>query len=430
MDASLSEDPDDGELEYFWSKIHPNSDSVFENHCEDEPETACFTNDDDICLNDDGAGGTVQCDSNDDCTNGGDDRCLHNSGSTSPECTEGICLLENRREREFASFIADRPGPYTIRLLVETTRGGTDIGQKVLGTFPQLLVVGSLYGFGGARGALVAEYTDARSFAARAIAGVSSPFTGNLLLAVETPGVVREFDRYDGSIIDTFGETASVGISPIDIVFGQDQDLYAVDADGTLTLFDGVTGLFLTTVGDVTTGAEQVSSVAIRASNGNLLVADGRAGQPIREHDITDGSLVGVLGVTGGVVQAVALAVADDGTMYIADQAGDVVVCDEDGAVCSQLGGAADVLVGGGPTAIALNPAGDQTVAQVVVADAVAEQVVGCMTDGSGCTILSDTVGLSSSYADIFFAPAELPTTTTTTTTSTTMTTTTTTLAP
>jgi hypothetical protein len=422
LDGASSVDPEDDGLLYFWSKIHPTSESEFEDHCEDEPGTVCFTNSDDFCLNDDGSGDQVLCNSNDDCINGDDDRCLPNSGTMSPDCTEGICLLGFSRELEYASFVADRPGPYTIRLLTETTREGTDVGEAVVDTYPQLLVVGSLFGFGGARGALIGEYSDAALFAANAVAGAASPFTGNMLLAVTDPGTVREFSVDDGSIVGPFGETASSGINPIDIVFGQDQDLYTVDADGTVTRFDGATGLLLATVGDVTTGIQQVSSLAIRASNGNLLVADGRVDEAIREHDISDASLVGALGLTGAAaVQAVALAVADDGTMYIADMAGDVIVCDEDGASCAQLGGAASVLAGGGPSAIAINPAGDETTAQIVVTDVVAEQVVGCMADGSGCAAFGDTDGLSSAYADLFFAPTELPTTTTSSTTTTTL---------
>lgn len=429
LDASASTDPENDGLEYFWTKIHPTSTSTFDDHCEDFPTVVCSSNSNDECLNDDSLGDAVFCATNADCTNGDDDRCLTNSGTMSPDCSTGICLLGFARQTEIASFVADKPGPYTVRLLAETSKGATNVEQRVLSTYPQLLVVGSLFGFGGARGALIQRYPDADSFASGAVAGVSSPTSGDMLLAIPNPGLVRAFSADDGSIVGTFGETGSVGINPIDLVFGQDGNLYCVDADGTVTIFGGANGLFIGVLGDVTAGTQEVASIAIRPANGNLLVADGRAGEPIREYGIASGNFRSNFGDTGTAVgQAVDLAFADDGMVYIADQDGQVVVCAQNGTACATLGGSSAALATGGPSAIAVNPAGEQTTAQIVIADAVAEQVIGCLADGSLCETFGDTVGLGSSYSDVFFAPPVLPTTTTTTTTTTTVSTTTTTL--
>jgi hypothetical protein len=430
-----STNPEEDDLEFFWTKIHPTSETDFDEHCEEEPKTVCFTNDDDVCRNLDAAGNEVFCHSEADCVNGDDDQCVFNSGTSSPECTVGICLLGQARLRECASFVADRPGPYRVRLQAETSRGAANVEEKPVSTYPQMLVVGSLFGFGGARGAFISEYPDADTFASDASAGVSSPITGNMLLAVTTPGLVREFLLDDGSIVGTFGETATAGLNPIDIVFGQDENLYAVQDDGIVMRFDGTSGLFIGIFGDVTTGAEEVVSIGIRAGNGNLLAVDGRAGEPVREYGINSGEFRSFYGDTGtAVVQSVDLDFALDGSVYIADLAGDIVTCAENGTACSSLGGASSALAAGGPSAIAVNPAADQTVAQIVVSDMVNEQVVGCLADGSGCFVLGDTVALGSAYSDVFFAPPDLPTTTTTTiptTTSTSSTSTTsTTLAP
>ena len=112
-------------------------------------------------------------------------------------------------------------------------------------------------------------------------------------------------------------------------------------------------------------------------SNGNLMVADGRAGEPIREYGIISGNFRSDYGDTGtAVMQSVDLAFAPDGSVYIADLAGDVVTCLSNGTACASLGGAAAALAVGGPSGIAVNPAANETMAQIVVADSVNAQVI------------------------------------------------------
>ena len=427
MDGSASEDPTGKGLEYLWTKISATSQSDFDDHCEDFPDVVCFSNDDDQCSVDDPV---VFCQSNDDCTASDNDFCITNSGTTSPDCPEGICLLDNSRNREIASFVADVPGPYTIRLLAETDQGGTDVQQLQLSTYPSLMLLGSLYAFGGTEGGLIAEFADAQTFAPNAVAGVSSPLTGNILLAV-TAGTIREFDYRDGSIVGTFGEAGSVGISPVAMAFDAGGDLYVASTDGTVSIFDGGTGLAIGVFGDVTAGTESVVAIGFAPSNGNLLVVDGQAGEAVREYGINSGSLRGDFGDTAGAAaRAVDIAFLGDPPtdMYIADGAGDLIRCDANGTGCVVMPAAATLLPVNGPTAVAANPAGAGVDAAVLVTDSVNQRVIDCNVDGSVCGVFGDTVALPSAYRDVFFAPPDVPTTTTTTTSTMTSTTTTTTL--
>ncbi len=424
LDASASTDPHNAELDYTWTVINPRSNAKFEDHCEDVPEEICTHNDDDPCSDDP----NTFCTSNDDCASG---TCLTNTGTTSSECSSGKCLVGKGRQGVIATFVADVPGPYSVRLLVESNRAN-DVATITLDTYPSLFVVGSLYAFGGTQGGLVGEFADASSFAAGATRGVADPETGNILLAVPAAGLVREFDYRDGSVVGTFGETAVFNNDPVALAFDAAGRLFVADSDGQVQVYDGGSGLFIRTFGDVAGPGEGVSALAF-STDGHLLVVDGGAGRPIREY-ASDGTFLGSVGDTGSAVgRAVDVAVADDGTgdLLIADADGQVVRCTSAGTGCSPLPAASALLKAGGPTAIAINPADAVPEAKVLVADAVLGAVVACDGDGTTCAIFGETGTVTSTFADVLFAPPEVPTTTTTTlsTTTTTVTVTTTTTA-
>ena len=421
LDARDSTDPKDQALEFTWRLVHPTSEAEFEDHCEDMPAEICTHNDDDPCSDDP----NTFCTSNADCATG---TCLINSGTTSSQCSTGKCLVGKGDHSPIATFVADVPGPYSIRLLAESSRAN-DVATMVLDTYPSLFVVGSLFAFGGTQGAAIGEFADAASFAAGAVRGVSNPVTGNILLAVPGAGLVREFDYRDGSVVGTFGETGAFNSDPVALTFDASERLFVADSDGTVQVYDGSTGLFIRTFGDVTTGGQSVVAMEFSPVTGNLLVVDGGAGQALREYDAA-GSLVGVLTETASAVgRAVDLAFADDGSddLLIADGDGDVIRCAAGGTACASFGSASSVLQAGGPTAISVNPSDDGPSAKVLIADSVLSAVVGCSSDGASCAVFGDTDSISSSFSDILFAPPSVPTTTTTTvsTTSTTVTTTT-----
>jgi len=424
LDAGDSTDPKDQELDFTWALVHPTSQAEFEDHCEDVPAEICTHNDDDPCSDDP----DTFCTSNADCATG---TCLINSGTTSSECSTGKCLVGKGEHSPIATFIADVPGPYSIRLLAESTRAN-DVATTVLDTYPSLFVVGSLFAFGGTQGAAIGEFSDAASFAAGAVRGVSNPATGNILLAVPGAGLVREFDYRDGRVVGTFGETAAFNADPVALAFDASGRLFVADSDGSVQVYDGSTGLFIRTFGDVAAGTEGVVAMEFSPVTGNLLVVDGAAGEALREYDAA-GNLVGTLRQTASAVgTAVDLAFADDGSddLLIADGDGDVIRCAADGTACASFGSASSVLQVGGPTAITVNPSDDAPSAKVLVADSVLGAVVGCSSDGAACAVFGDTDSVSSSFSDILFAPPSVPTTTTTTvsTTSTTVTTTSTTV--
>ncbi|RMF25778.1 MAG: hypothetical protein D6760_00150 [Deltaproteobacteria bacterium] len=421
LDASDSTDPKDRELDFTWTIVHPTSQAEFEDHCEDVPAEICTHNDDDPCSDDP----NTFCTSNADCATG---TCMINAGTTSSECSTGKCLVGKGNHSSIATFIGDVPGPYSVRLLAESSRAN-DVATMVLDTYPSLFVVGSLFAFGGTQGAAIGEFADAASFAAGATRGVSNPATGNILLAVPGAGLVREFDYRDGSVVGTFGETAAFSSDPVALAFDASGRLFVADSDGRVQIYDGSTGLFIRTFGDVAAGGESVSAIAFSPVTGNLLVVDGAAGKAVREYDAA-GNLVGPLGATGAAAGvAVDLAFADDGTndLLIADGDGDVIRCASDGTGCSSFGSASSVLQAGGPTAIEVNPSDAAPSAKVLIADSVLGAVVGCSGDGATCGVFGETDSISSSFSDVLFAPPAVPTTTTTTvsTTSTTVTTTT-----
>jgi len=408
LDATASTEPRGRKLEDTWTLVHPTSKAKFDSHCEDVPEEICTKNDDDVCAED----SSVFCTTNADCPTG---ECKLNSGTRSSECSTGKCLVGRGDRGAIASFVADVPGPYVVRLLVESPVAN-DIDTMILDTYPSLFVVGSLVAFGGTRGGLIGEFGDARTFAPDSPAGAANPNTGNVLLAVPEAGLVREFDYRTGSVVGTFGETGVFSREPVALAFDGAGRLYVADADGTVRTYDGETGLFLDTVGDVTSGEQSVRAIAVSPVTGDLLVVDGRAGEAIRVYDAATGAAKGVLGETGGAVgRAMDLAFSEEPALFIADADGVVVRCSASGTDCAPLSGASGLLEPGGPTAVAVNPAVSAVDARVLVADAVAKAVVACSLDGSSCSVFGDTVGLDSAYADLFFAPPELPTTTTTT---------------
>jgi hypothetical protein len=80
------------------------------------------------------------------------------------------------------------------------------------------------------------------------------------------------------------------------------------------------------------------------------------------------------------------------------------------------------LLAGGGPSAVAGNPSyafSAASSAAVLLADAVKGWVVACNEAATSCQVFGDTDTLSSDFSDLFYAPAETPTTTSTSTTST-----------
>jgi len=446
LDGSESTDPEgpNSGLQFFWSALNETATVTFDDRCEDDLEQICDENSDDRCAEaqtvdcatnaDCNVGNcdpgtdeceekqTVFCNSNDDCEEG---TCATNSGTTSPDCTSGICGIGDGREQSIASFVTPAPGPYEIRLLAEGEKSN-NVGTRLVDTYPSLYLVGGpLFVFGGTGGAVVGEVADAASFAPNAVRGAGDPLNGNLLLADPVLGVVREFDYRTQSIVGTFGETAVLD-QPVALAFNAANSLYVADADGTVDVFSGDSGLRQGTFGDVTLALEQVTSLAFVPTSGNLLVVDGRPGVGLREFD-TSGAFVGIYGDTatavGQAVDATFLAEPAP-ALLIADAAGDVKICSVDGTGCGSFGSVASQLAVNGPTAIAVNPAASFVPSSaVLVADKVNEYVVACAADGTGCSAFGETSGNGSQYLDIFFTPPTTPTpdTTTTSTTSTTL---------
>lgn len=442
-----SSDPEGGknqDLEFFWTALNETSQVTFDDRCEDDLEQICDENSDDLCsepaeqactTNADCAVGNCDtgeqkcedlqnqvCSSNDDCDNG---NCVLNSGTSSPDCVEGICLLQEGREQVLASFVATAPGPYDLRLLVEGSRSN-NVGLRTLQTYPSMQLVGSLIGFGGTAGGLIGASADADSFAANAVRGAGNPVSGNILLADPVLGSVREFDFRTTNVVGTFGETDLL-TAPVALAFDAENDLYVANQDGTVEIFDGASGLRRGTFGDVTAAGEEVTSLLFVPDSGNLLVVDGRAGQPLREYDIGTAALVGAFGATGSIGQAVdATYLGDLGdALLVADASGDVIECAADGTACAPFGSAGALLSPGGPTAIELNPSAAYVPeSAVLIADRVSAYVVACTIDGSACDVFGDTEGQDSEYLDVLFAPVTTPTPDTTTTTISTTTTT------
>ncbi len=397
LSAGDSVDPEnaseaDKNLSYQWTIVHSSSSVEFDDYCEDSGES------DTVCSSDD-------------------------------DCSLGDCGTDDGWKLEDVSFVPDRPGPYTVRLTVTSTKAaGTEV--TVLDTYPSLFVVDSLSRFGGTAGLAASQFSDADEFAEDASYGVTSPSSGNILLVVPDAGVVREFSVETGLVVASFGETGTFVSDPVALAFDSSGDLYVAQSDGAVKIFDGSSGLYLGDFGDVAGSSENVTAMAFSPDDASLVVVDGGSGEPLRYYD-TDGTALGDLGTTSATVsQAADLAFLTSGsttTLLIADAggSGDLLTCDSDGTDCDSFGSgaAAALLASGGPSAVTVNPAASAaTGAEILVADAVGRYVVGCSSDGTSCAVFGATSSLSSAYDDILFAPASVPTTTTTTTSTTTTT--------
>jgi hypothetical protein len=431
LNASGSFNPTSGDLSFFWTLLPPSdSDTQIDDHCEDNPDEVCIANVD-ACSDD----ALKECTTNSDCevagcqTAGDCAVCVEGHGQTSPQCTTGRCDVDQGRRQDFVTFLADVRGPYTMRVLFQTN-DSNDTGAVALDTYPSLYLLGSLFELGGTHGGLVGEFSDADTFADGAVALVTSPETGNLLLAIPgPPGRVLEFNYRDGTDIGVFGETGDFVQIPVAMAFDNEDRILIAGAAGGVDAFDATQGRFIRTVADVTTGTEEVSAIAISPVTNDLLVVDGRAGQPVRAYNSSTGApaeppTFGDIGTVAA--QAVDLAFLN-GVVFVADAAGHLVTCTnaELGTNCSVVTAADALLQPNGPTSIAVNPAADATDADVLIADSVAKAVIACKSDGSSCTTFGESAGLDSEYLDLAFAPAAVPapepppqfTTTTTSTT-------------
>lgn len=448
LSGESSTDPEagkDSEPDFFWTALNNVVTVSFDDRCEEDIDQICEENSDDLCAeaqvqacatNADCAVGDCDskasqceelqnrtCNSDEDCDTG---PCRFNSGTSSPDCEEGICVIGGGNDLPIASFLASAPGPYGVRLLVEG-RKSNNVGLRTLQTYPSLYVLGSMIAFGGTNGGLVGELSDVDRYAPNAVRGVGNPVSGNILLADPVIGSIREFDFQSGNILGTFGETANA-TAPIALAFDATDDLYVVNQDGTVQIYDGASGLFAGNFADVTLGAEEVISIVFAPATGNLLVVDGRAGQGLREFDGETGAFLGLYGTTaaavGQAVDAAFLSAADGGGLLIADATGDVKRCRANGTACQSFGTVASLLAAGGPTAVAVNPSAEfEPDSAVLIADRTNEYVIACTSDGATCEVFGDTAGLDSGYVDVFFAPPEtpIPDTTTTSTTTTTL---------
>lgn len=452
-------DPTGQGLEFFWSLIRPSdSETEYEDHCEDVPPEVCTANDDTSC--EDAAdpcdvdaesccATNADCDIPDECDQ---DRstcvldqtrfcrtnadctiaveCDQESGTVSSQCSEGPCNVNGGQEMEFATFIADVPGPFTVRLLTQASNSANDVGTRVIRTNPSLFLIGSLVQFGGTGGALVGLSGDAEIFAPGAQAGAASTVDGNLLLAVPSPPLIREFDFRTGDVVGTFGETSQFSDIAVALTFDEGGVLWVAYENGLVRRFDGANGLFIDEFADVTGPGQSVSAIAVSPDSANLLVADPTPAAGIREYARSNGSFAGVLGDTATAVgEGVDLAFQGDPAAFllIADGVGDVIRCNTGGTACASLGAFASALAGARPSSIAVNPSAIADAAAIVVGVPSQERVLACGPDGLGCADFGETLGFNVSYSDVVFAPTEAPTTTTTTlfglTTSTTVTT-------
>jgi hypothetical protein len=280
-----------------------------------------------------------------------------------------------------------------------------------LNTYPSLFLLGSLFSFGGTGGALVAEYADADVYASDAVAMTADPATGNVLIAVDTdPGRVLAFGFRNGVFLGVFGETASFSTAPVALAFDEAERLFVANTDGSVQRYDSL-GRFIASVGDVTALAEQVGAIALSPVSGELLVVDGRAAQPIRRYNPSNGAFLGVLGTVESVAtQPVDIAFFATTDLFVADGTGALVRCNPDGTACADVAAATSLLAPGGPTSVAVNPAAEATAADVMIADSVNRTVVACDADGSACAVFGETSDLRSTYLDLTFAPTELPT--------------------
>jgi hypothetical protein len=181
------------------------------------------------------------------------------------------------------------------------------------------------------------------------------------LVSADTASVDR-FDGVTGAYLDTFVTPGSGGlVSPVDLVFGPDGDLYVSDWTGNQVLrYDGATGAFLNVVASglsspegLTFGpdgnlyiANQGSSEVLRVTSsgvspfvtagsgglsqprkaefgpdGNLYVASNGTGQVLRYNGQT-GAFLNVFVTTGATTGPMWLDFGGDGLLYVAQHTG------------------------------------------------------------------------------------------------------------
>ncbi len=426
LSGASSTDPSgrEDQFSFTWSIVNPGANTRFDDHCADDFAEICTSNVDDRCRD---VPDTL-CTTNADC--GEFDECKLGSGTSSDQCTTGRCAIGDGDTNESATFVADVPGPFEVRMVVQTD-AASDIDTIILDTYPSLYVVGSLLAFGGTGGAFLGELTDAAVFAAGASAGASNPLNGDLLLIDSSIGVLRRFDLRSGEVLGAFGESDAQVDSPVALAFDQDGDLYVAQADGVVKVFDGETGLLISSLSGI---GSDVVAIAISPLSGDLLVADAVPAAGIRAYGL-DGTSKGVLGSTSTAADRIVdFAFYGDPVeaLFIADRSGTVIYCAPDGTSCAEFAGLASLLGAAGPSAIAVNPSAVDTSAQILIADpSDSGRVIACDESGTTCTTFGETGdggaggAFSSSFKDIFFAPPVMPTSTTVTTTTSSTTTTT-----
>ena len=421
LDGRESTDPNGNseDLQFVWRFTEGALEtSDFDDHCREDYDQICDSNDNDHCSND-----TERfCNDDSDCDTLG--RCLLNTGTTSSDCTEGICGLEEGDEGDRASFVAKVAGPFTVRLTaIGAESNGT--ATRVLDTYPSLFLTDSILQFGGTGGAFLGALADAADFASNASEGAADPTNGNIVVIDDTLRLVREFDLRTGEIVGPFGESDRFVNNPTALAFDVENGrLFVAEASGRVLTFDTESGFLISEFANV--GADPVA-MRFSPTSGNLLVVYGTSGTGIRVFN-ADGTNLGVLGETATAAEDAVdfdfLGEAQDHDLLIADGSGKVVRCDSDGTDCGTFSNAAnDMLAPGSPSAIAVNPSSDHTDADVMIADPVGERVITCNSNGNECEVFGETGdNYGSNYSDVFFAPSETPTTTTTTsTTSTTL---------
>jgi DNA-binding beta-propeller fold protein YncE len=418
LDATGSTDPNGNseDLEFLWRiTAGGNDDTKFDDHCREDFDEICTENDDDHCSND-----TERfCHEDSDCLNLG--TCDLNSGTTSSQCTTGLCGLEEGDELDHATFVANVAGPFEVRVTaIGNDSNGT--ATRTFDTFPSLYLIDTIYQFGGTEGAFLGEAPDADEFANDASEGASDPANGNLVVIDDELELVRVFDLKTGEVVGPFGESDRVVKKPVALAFHPDNDrLFIAEAAGRVLQFDDATGLLINVFTDIGPGAV---AMKFNPETGSLLVVYGNTGTGVREFD-EDGNALGVLGETDtAVTNAVDIDFLGD-DLLIADSTGRVVRCGNDGNDCVPFSSELDdLLAAGSPTAIAVNPSQEFTNNDVMVADPVAKRVITCRSNGTDCATFGDTDDgeIDSSYRDVFFSPGAAPTTTTSTTSTTTTT--------
>lgn len=411
LDGSGTTDPngDAAKLTFDWRLVDGGEDTSFDDHCREDFAEICSSNDNDHCSNDTNR----LCNSDADCVSPA--TCALNSGTTSSDCSTGLCGLGEGDTLSKATFVADVAGPYTVRLSVKGSKSnGTN--TITLDTAPSLFVVGSLLQFGGTKGAFVGAAADAAEYAAGATRGAADPKNGNLILLDPDLGILRVFDLRTGKVLGAFGESDRFADAPTALTFHPDtQRLYVAQADGQVLVFDDATGLLVATFGNVGPGAV---AMAFQPETGELLVGYGGVGL---KHFAPDGTDLGTFGDTANHVdEAVDIAIlpTDPLNVLVADGTGAVWMCEADGAHCQTFSEDLDSLLPPvSPSAVAINPSYETTDADVLVSDPVHGRVISCDLSGHTCEVFGETDQQESDFADLVFSPVSAPTTSTTTTT-------------